>query len=327
MIKVFQDEEFNLKLYLDNVLHEKKVQEGIQELNSEILELNKKIQEIIISKQGLLISNSSFSHTLNLTLKVQEEVLVLKKKFQNIKEKCLQKYSDLSTLGEQVQQEIYKSVIAKRIIRFFSLYKRLNINLDSSLIQEICYLQTELQEIDIVRDKSDEINQIKLQKLQNAKEIVEKGLKEGDLQDIISGFLVFYNLHVLKEEILNILSTTLKKIQEAVEKGLVLQDLKKIEKGGVKRVNEPLVSDSGAKKWIQELWGNVGKMTEEIYKECAKIYTLEKGLEAVGMECNQDVVGILKEELNDTIGVYFWNNFALVLEKGIRSAIKGIQYF
>jgi hypothetical protein len=213
-----------------------------------------------------------------------------------------------------VQVEIQKSIIAKGIIRFFSLYKRIE-SLDSCLIQELTDLVNSYKEIEIVSIKAQEISDLKMKKLTSSKEIIQKGLDDGNLQDIIAGLTVFYNFQVVKEEIIDILQDSLKKIREFISSGLQQQA----------NVSSGLQQQANGK--IKELWKNVGQMTEEILKECNKINNLEKGLEAVGMECNQDVVGPLKEELGLSIGVYFWNNFALVLEKGIRSAIKGNNFF
>lgn len=320
-IQVFQGEEYNLKLYLEKILSESKVQEGIQELSEEIQEINKKIQEIILSKQGELISFSSFSTTVQGTVELKEQIHALNRKFQGVKEKTSLKYQEISNLGKEVEVEIQKSILAKGLIRFFSLYKRLNTNLDSQLLQEISNLQQDLKNVEIVKEKMSEISEFKLKKQEYGSDLIEKGLENGDLQEIITGLGIFYNLQVLEKKILEILKKKLKEIEEIVQVSLKVQSIQG--KGGVKRVNEPLLGDSQAKIWIKELWINVEKMTEEIYKECAKVYNLAKALEALGMEYNNDVTGTLKEELKDNIGVYFWNNFALVLEKGIRSAIKG----
>lgn len=327
----FSQENFNLKSYLDKTLKESKVQEAIEELKNDIQGLNSKIQEIILSKQGELISNSSFSIIVESNLEYKSQLKQMEKKFHGIKDKSLKYWDEMAAISKELQIEIQKSIISKGLIRFLSLYKRLSTSMDSGILQELNFLEKDLSQIKIVQEKLGEIQEYKSKKQEFASETLEKGLDSSSLQDIITGLGIFYNLNALESKVLEILSEVLAKIQEYVDNGLSLKNFHAINtsqaKSGVKRVNEPSITDSSSKLWVKELWKNVEKMTEEIYKECLKIYNLEKGLEAVGVECNQDVTKMIREKLQNTIGDYFWNNFATVLEKGIRRAIKGIIKF
>ena len=63
----------------------------------------------------------------------------------------------------------------------------------------------------------------------------------------------------------------MKNISNHVENGLDSENFGKIMKSAVKRVHEPTISDANSRNWIKELWENVEKMTEGIYKECVKV--------------------------------------------------------
>ena len=278
MIKDFESETFNAKSYANKILSESTASNGLLELEENICNLNLKIQEIILNSQGELISNSSFNSLEKSTLEYNSQLQGINKKFQGIKEKSLFLWQEMANKSLELESEIEKSKISKALIRFLNLYKRLensesNSEPNSGILHDLNAIikEYDLERIEIVQEKVQVIKEYQEKTNDFAKSRLENALEISNLQDIILGLGMFYNLETLDTKVLENLDCILKNISNHVENGLNSENFGKIMKSAVKRVHEPTISDANSRNWIKELWENVEKMTEGIYKECVKV--------------------------------------------------------
>ncbi len=105
-----------------------------------------------------------------------------------------------------------------------------------------------------------------------------------------TGLEIFYNLDILMDKVRDIIANTVNAVGETALSSLDVSLINKQMKGSVdiensnrtevtasepqsavRRVNEPIASDTNSKVWVSILWKSMEKMTDDLYNHCVKV--------------------------------------------------------
>ena len=232
MIEDFKVPEFEPKTYANKILAESKLGQGLQ-LESHISQLNLKIQEIVLNSHHELISNTSFAQLETLADEFSTQLSATQNKFQIIKDKSLNLWTEMAAKAKDLEIEHQRAQIAKALIRFLTLSKRLETagqsdwHIVSGLVNECCDIVQEhdLMQIDIVKEKWKFFQHLTGGINQHASSLLSESIGNSQLDHVILGLGIFLNLKKLDVKVEEILNLIIDNVSKMVQDGLNVEQI------------------------------------------------------------------------------------------------------
>ncbi|KAM4676724.1 conserved oligomeric Golgi complex subunit 5 [Discoglossus pictus] len=324
----FLREEFDVKTYTSQSIHQAVIAEQLAKLAQGISQLDKELHLQVVARHEDLLAQATGIESLEGVLQMmQTRIGALQSAIDRIRAKIVDPYNKIVSRTAQLARLQSACDLLRRIIRILYLGKRLQGQLQggsreitkaAQSLNELDYLSqgVDLSGIEVIENDLLFISRARLEVENQAKRLLEQGVETQNPTQVGTALQVFYNLGALKDIITSVVdgySTSLdENINNALDIKVLTQTSQTVQRGGPGRAAMPQPGNTAA--FRAALWTNMEKLMDQIYAACVQVQHLQKVLtkkrDPVTHVCFIDEIA--KDGQSDILYT-FWNSVTQIL--------------
>ncbi|XP_062928615.1 conserved oligomeric Golgi complex subunit 5 isoform X1 [Mobula hypostoma] len=323
----FLKEEFDVKTYTAQSIHQAVIVEQLAKLSQGISQLDKELHVQVVARHENLLAQATGIESLEGVLQMmQTRISALQCTVDRIRGKIVDPYNKIVARTAQLTRLQAACDLLRRIIRILYLSKRLQGQLQggsreitkaAQSLNELDYLSqgVDLSGIDVIENDLLFIARARLEVENQAKRLLEQGMETQNPTQVGTALQVFYNLGTLKETISNVVDGYRLSLEDNIGNALdirVLTQPIQATMRGPGRATMPPPGNTPA--FRAALWTNMEKLMDQICAACGQVQHLQKVLikkrDPVTHVCFIDE--ITKDSHTDILYA-FWNSVTEML--------------
>uniref|UniRef100_A0A2K6TIK2 Conserved oligomeric Golgi complex subunit 5 n=1 Tax=Saimiri boliviensis boliviensis TaxID=39432 RepID=A0A2K6TIK2_SAIBB len=288
----FLNEDFDVKTYTSQSIHQAVIAEQLAKLAQGISQLDKELHLQVVARHEDLLAQATGIESLEGVLQMmQMRIGALQGAVDRIKAKIVDPYNKIVARTAQLARLQVACDLLRRIIRILNLSKRLQGQLQggsreitkaAQSLNELDYLSQgiDLSGIEVIENDLLFIARARLEVENQAKRLLEQGLETQNPTQVGTALQVFHNLGTLKDTITNVVdgycATLEENINSALDVKVLTQPSQSALRGGPGRSTMPTPGNTAALR--ASLWTNMEKLMDHIYAVCGQVQHLQKVL-------------------------------------------------
>uniref|UniRef100_A0A8C5V082 Conserved oligomeric Golgi complex subunit 5 n=1 Tax=Microcebus murinus TaxID=30608 RepID=A0A8C5V082_MICMU len=337
----FLNEDFDVKTYTSQSIHQAVIAEQLAKLAQGISQLDKELHLQVVARHEDLLAQATGIESLEGVLQMmQTRIGALQGAVDRMKAKIVEPYNKIVARTAQLARLQVACDLLRRIIRILYLCKRLQGQLQggsreitkaAQSLNELDYLSQgiDLSGIEVIENDLLFIARARLEVENQAKRLLEQGVETQNPTQVGTALQVFHNLGILKDTIIGVVDgyrTTLKEnINSALDIKVLTQPSQSAVRGGPGRSTMPTPGNTAA--FRASLWTNMEKLMDLICSVCGQVQHLQKVLakkrDPVSHIC------FIEEIIKDgqpEIFYTFWNSVTQALSSQFRTATESSMF-
>ncbi|XP_014104365.1 PREDICTED: conserved oligomeric Golgi complex subunit 5 isoform X2 [Pseudopodoces humilis] len=331
----FFREDFDVKAYTSQSIHQAVIAEQLAKLAQGISQLDKELHLQVVARHEDLLAQATGIESLEGVLQMmQTRIGALQSTVDRIRVKIIDPYNKIVSRTAQLAKLQAACDLLRRIIRILYLSKRLQGQLQggsreitkaAQSLNELDYLSQgiDLSGIEVIENDLLFIARARLEVENQAKRLLEQGVETQNPTQVGTALQVFHNLGTLKDTIANVVDgycTVLEEnIKNALDIKVLTQPSQAITRGGPGRAAMPTPGNTAA--FRAALWTNMEKLMDQICAACGQVQHLQKVLakkrDPVSHVCF--IEEIVKDGQSDIL-YKFWTAVTQTLSSQFQSA-------
>ncbi|OCT89130.1 conserved oligomeric Golgi complex subunit 5 [Xenopus laevis] len=288
----FLKDEFDVKIYTSQSIHQAVIAEQLAKLAQGISQLDKELHLQVVARHEDLLAQATGIESLEGVLQMmQTRIAALQSAIDRIRTKIVDPYNKIVSRTAQLARLQSACDLLRRIIRILYLSKRLQGQLQggsreitkaAQSLNELDYLSQgmDLSGIEVIENDLLFIARARLEIENQAKRLLEQGVETQNPTQVGTALQVFYNLGALKDIITTVVDgycTTLNEnISNALDIKILTQTSQAVQRGAPGRAAMPSPGNTAA--FRAALWTNMEKLMDQIYASCVQVQHLQKVL-------------------------------------------------
>uniref|UniRef100_A0A8V0XW44 Conserved oligomeric Golgi complex subunit 5 n=1 Tax=Gallus gallus TaxID=9031 RepID=A0A8V0XW44_CHICK len=286
----FFREDFDVKAYTSQSIHQAVIAEQLAKLAQGISQLDKELHVQVVARHEDLLAQATGIESLEGVLQMmQTRIGALQSTVDRIRAKIVDPYNKIVSRTAQLAKLQAACDLLRRIIRILHLSKRLQGQLQggsreitkaAQSLNELDYLSQgiDLSGIEVIENDLLFIARARLEVENQAKRLLEQGVETQSPTQVGTALQVFYNLGTLKDTIANVVDgycTVLEEnIKNALDIKVLTQPSQTVTRGGPGRAAMPTPGNTAA--FRAALWTNMEKLMDQICAACGQVQHLQK---------------------------------------------------
>ncbi|XP_069485244.1 conserved oligomeric Golgi complex subunit 5 [Ambystoma mexicanum] len=331
----FLKEDFDVKSYTSQSIHQAVIAEQLAKLAQGISQLDKELHLQVVARHEDLLAQATGIESLEGVLQMmQTRIGALQSAVDRIRTKIVDPYNKIVSRTAQLARLQAACDLLRRIIRILYLSKRLQGQLQggsreitkaAQSLNELDYLSQgiDLSGIEVIENDLLFIARARLEVENQAKRLLEQGVETQNPTQVGTALQVFYNLGSLKATVNNVVDGYCASLQENIGNALdikvLTQPLQSATRGGPGRAAMPTPGNSAS--FRAALWTNMEKLMDQICAACVQVQHLQKVLikkrDPVSHVCF--IEEIAKDGQSDILYA-FWNSVTQILSSHFQKA-------
>ncbi|XP_040268774.1 conserved oligomeric Golgi complex subunit 5 isoform X2 [Bufo bufo] len=331
----FQRDDFDVKTYTSQSIHQAVIAEQLAKLAQGISQLDKELHVQVVARHEDLLAQATGMESLEGVLQMmQTRIGALQSAIDRIRTKIVDPYNKIVSRTAQLARLQSACDLLRRIIRILYLSKRLQGQLQggsreitkaAQSLNELDYLSqgVDLSGIEVIENDLLFIGRARLEVENQAKRLLEQGVETQNPTQVGTALQVFYNLGALKDTINSVVDgycTALdENINSALDIKVLTQTSQAVQRGAPGRAAMPQPGNTAA--FRAALWTNMEKLMDQIYASCVQVQHLQKVLtkkrDPVSHVCFIDEIA--KDGQSDILYT-FWNSVTQILSSHFEKA-------
>ncbi|EHH52419.1 hypothetical protein EGM_12856, partial [Macaca fascicularis] len=290
----FLNEDFDVKTYTSQSIHQAVIAEQLAKLAQGISQLDKELHLQVVARHEDLLAQATGIESLEGVLQMmQTRIGALQGAVDRIKAKIVEPYNKIVACTAQLARLQVACDLLRRIIRILNLSKRLQGQLQggsreitkaAQSLNELDYLSQgiDLSGIEVIENDLLFIARARLEVENQAKRLLEQGLETQNPTQVGTALQVFYNLGTLKDTITSVVDGYFLSFM-CVNLSIIIGILKLFPTPpssfacwGPGRSTMPTPGNTAALR--ASLWTNMEKLMDHIYAVCGQVQHLQKVL-------------------------------------------------
>ncbi|XP_067860966.1 conserved oligomeric Golgi complex subunit 5 isoform X2 [Heptranchias perlo] len=323
----FLKEEFDVKTYTAQSIHQAVIVEQLAKLAQGISQLDKELHIQVVARHENLLAQATGIESLEGVLQMmQTRIAALQCTVDRIRGKIVDPYNKIVARTAQLARLQAACDLLRRIIRILYLSKRLQGQLQggsreitkaAQSLNELDYLSqgVDLSGIEVIENDLLFIARARLEVENQAKRLLEQGIETQNPTQVGTALQVFYNLGTLKETINGVVDGYRVSLEDNISSALDIKMLTQPIQAAVRgpgRATMPTPGNTPA--FRAALWTNMEKLMDQICAACGQVQHLQKVLtkkrDPVTHVCFIDEIA--KDSQADILYV-FWNAVTEIL--------------
>ncbi|XP_032445981.1 conserved oligomeric Golgi complex subunit 5 isoform X2 [Xiphophorus hellerii] len=286
----FLDEDFDVKTYTAQAIHQAVIAEQLAKLAQGISQLDKELHSQVVARHEDLLAQATGIESLEGVLQMmQTRISALQAAVERMRAKIVDPYNKIVGRITQLARLQVACDLLRRIIRILYLSKRLQGQLQggsreitkaAQSINELDYLSqgVDLSGIEVIENDLLLISRARLEVENQAKRLLEQGMEIQNPTQVGTALQVFYNLGSLRETITSVVGGYQTTIKDNVSKALDIKGLTQPTnpRGAPGRAVMPTPGNTAA--FRAALWTNLEKLMDQICAACRQVQHLQKVL-------------------------------------------------
>ncbi|XP_063164072.1 conserved oligomeric Golgi complex subunit 5 isoform X1 [Candoia aspera] len=288
----FLREDFDVKAYTSQSIHQAVIAEQLAKLAQGISQLDKELHLQVVARHEDLLAQATGIESLEGVLEMmQTRISALQSTVDRIKAKIIDPYNRIVSRTAQLARLQAACDLLRRIIRILYLSKRLQGQLQggsreitkaAQSLNELDYLShgIDLSGIEVIENELLFIARARLEVENQAKRLLEQGIETQNPTQEGTALQVFYNLGTLKVTITNVVEGYCTSLEENISNALdikvLTQPSQTAARGGPGRAAMPTPGNTAA--FRAALWTNMEKLMDQICAACGQVQHLQKVL-------------------------------------------------
>nr|AAC69276.1 putative 13 S Golgi transport complex 90kD subunit brain-specific isoform [Homo sapiens] len=288
----FLNEDFDVKTYTSQSIHQAVIAEQLAKLAQGISQLDRELHlQVVVRHEDLLAQATGIESLEGVLQMMQTRIGALQGAVDRIKAKIVEPYNKIVARTAQLARLQVACDLLRRIIRILNLSKRLQGQLQggsreitkaAQSLNELDYLSQgiDLSGIEVIENDLLFIARARLEVENQAKRLLEQGLETQNPTQVGTALQVFYNLGTLKDTITSVVdgycATLEENINSALDIKVLTQPSQSAVRGGPGRSTMPTPGNTAALR--ASLWTNMEKLMDHIYAVCGQVQHLQKVL-------------------------------------------------
>ncbi|XP_044534981.1 conserved oligomeric Golgi complex subunit 5 [Gracilinanus agilis] len=288
----FLSEDFDVKTYTSQSIHQAVIAEQLAKLAQGISQLDKELHLQVVARHEDLLAQATGIESLEGVLQMmQTRIGALQGAVDRIKAKIVDPYNKIVARTAQLARLQVACDLLRRIIRILYLSKRLQGQLQggsreitkaAQSLNELDYLSQgiDLSGIEVIENDLLFVARARLEVENQAKRLLEQGVETQNPTQVGTALQVFHNLGTLKDTITNVVdgycATLEENINNALDIKVLTQSSQTAIKGGPGRATMPTPGNTAA--FRATLWTNMEKLMDQICAACGQVQHLQKVL-------------------------------------------------
>ncbi|XP_044279223.1 conserved oligomeric Golgi complex subunit 5 isoform X2 [Varanus komodoensis] len=289
----FLREDFDVKAYTSQSIHQAVIAEQLAKLAQGISQLDKELHVQVVARHEDLLAQATGIESLEGVLEMmQTRITALQSTVDRIRGKIIDPYNKIVSRTAQLARLQAACDLLRRIIRILYLSKRLQGQLQggsreitkaAQSLNELDYLShgIDLSGIEVIENDLLFIARARLEVENQAKRLLEQGIETQNPTQVGTALQVFYNLGTLKVTIANVLDGYCMSLEENINNALDIKVLTQpshtvVRGGGPGRATMPTPGNTAA--FRAALWTNMEKLMDQICAACGQVQHLQKVL-------------------------------------------------
>ncbi|XP_030898034.1 conserved oligomeric Golgi complex subunit 5, partial [Leptonychotes weddellii] len=331
----FLNEDFDVKTYTSQSIHQAVIAEQLAKLAQGISQLDKELHLQVVARHEDLLAQATGIESLEGVLQMmQTRIGALQGAVDRMKAKIVEPYNKIVARTAQLARLQVACDLLRRIIRILYLTKRLQGQLQggsreitkaAQSLNELDYLSQgiDLSGIEVIENDLLFIARARLEVENQAKRLLEQGVETQNPTQVGTALQVFHNLGTLKDTITNVVdgycATLEEHINSALDIKVLTQPSQSAVRGGPGRSTLPTPGNTAA--FRASLWTNMEKLIDHICTVCGQVQHLQKILakkrDPVSHICF--IEEIVKDGQSEILYT-FWNSITQALSSQFRMA-------
>ncbi|XP_078409540.1 conserved oligomeric Golgi complex subunit 5 isoform X2 [Cetorhinus maximus] len=330
----FLKEEFDVKTYTAQSIHQAVIVEQLAKLAQGISQLDKELHIQVVARHENLLAQATGIESLEGVLQMmQTRIAALQCTVDRIRGKIVDPYNKIVARTAQLARLQAACDLLRRIIRILYLSKRLQGQLQggsreitkaAQSLNELDYLSQgiDLSGIEVIENDLLFISRARLEVENQAKRLLEQGMETQNPTQVGTALQVFYNLGTLKETIRSVVDGYQVSLEDNISSALDIKMLTQpiqATSRGPGRATMPTPGNTPA--FRAALWTNMEKLMDQICAACGQVQHLQKVLtkkrDPVTHVCFIDE--ITKDSQADILYA-FWNSVTEILTMKFQQA-------
>uniref|UniRef100_A0A9L0JEH5 Conserved oligomeric Golgi complex subunit 5 n=1 Tax=Equus asinus TaxID=9793 RepID=A0A9L0JEH5_EQUAS len=331
----FLNEDFDVKTYTSQSIHQAVIAEQLAKLAQGISQLDKELHLQVVARHEDLLAQATGIESLEGVLQLmQTRIGALQGALDRMKAKIVEPYNKIVARTAQLARLQVACDLLRRIIRILYLSKRLQGQLQggsreitkaAQSLNELDYLSQgiDLSGIEVIENDLLFIARARLEVENQAKRLLEQGVETQNPTQVGTALQVFHNLGTLKDTITSVVDGYCAALEENINSALdikvLTQPSQSAVRGGPGRSTMPTPGNTAA--FRASLWTNMEKLVDHICTVCGQVQHLQKILakkrDPVSHICFiEEIVKDGQPEILYT----FWNSVTQALSSQFRMA-------
>ncbi|XP_040116754.1 conserved oligomeric Golgi complex subunit 5 isoform X2 [Oryx dammah] len=337
----FLNEDFDVKTYTSQSIHQAVIAEQLAKLAQGISQLDKELHLQVIARHEDLLAQATGIESLEGVLQMmQTRIGALQGAVDRMKAKIVEPYNKIVARTAQLARLQVACDLLRRIIRILYLSKRLQGQLQggsreitkaAQSLNELDYLSQgiDLSGIEVIENDLLFVARARLEVENQAKRLLEQGVETQNPTQVGTALQVFHNLGTLKDTITNVVDGYCAAIEENINSALdikvLTQPSQSAVRGGPGRSTMPTPGNTAA--FRASLWTNMEKLVDHIFTVCGQVQHLQKILakkrDPVSHICFiEEIVKDGQAEILHT----FWNSVTQALSSQFQTATNSSMF-
>uniref|UniRef100_A0A8C8SNK3 Conserved oligomeric Golgi complex subunit 5 n=1 Tax=Pelusios castaneus TaxID=367368 RepID=A0A8C8SNK3_9SAUR len=288
----FLKEDFDVKTYTSQSIHQAVIAEQLAKLAQGISQLDKELHLQVVARHEDLLAQATGIESLEGVLQMmQTRIGALQSTVDRIRAKIVDPYNKIVSRTAQLAKLQAACDLLRRIIRILYLSKRLQGQLQggsreitkaAQSLNELDYLSQgiDLSGIEVIENDLLFIARARLEVENQAKRLLEQGVETQNPTQVGTALQVFHNLGTLKDTISNVVDGYCASLKENINNALdikvLTQPSQAVTRGGPGRAVMPTPGNTAA--FRAALWTNMEKLMDQICAACSQVQHLQKVL-------------------------------------------------
>ncbi|XP_006882749.1 PREDICTED: conserved oligomeric Golgi complex subunit 5 [Elephantulus edwardii] len=339
--KDFLSEDFDVKTYTSQSIHQAIIAEQLAKLAQGISQLDKELHIQVVARHEDLLAQATGIESLEGVLQMmQTRIGALQGAVDRMKAKIIDPYNKIVARTAQLARLQVACDLLRRIIRILYLSKRLQAQLQggsreitkaAQSLNELDYLSQgiDLSGIEVIENDLLFIGRARLEVENQAKRLLEQGVETQNPTQVGTALQVFYNLGTLKDVITSVVegycATIEENINSALDIKVLTQPSQSAVRGGPGRSTMPAPGNTAA--FRASLWTNMEKLMDHICTICGQVQHLQKVLtkkrDPVSHICF--IEEIVKDGHSEILYT-FWNSVSQALSSQFQTATNSSMF-
>ncbi|XP_068829172.1 conserved oligomeric Golgi complex subunit 5 isoform X3 [Capricornis sumatraensis] len=286
----FLNEDFDVKTYTSQSIHQAVIAEQLAKLAQGISQLDKELHLQVVARHEDLLAQATGIESLEGVLQMmQTRIGALQGAVDRMKAKIVEPYNKIVARTAQLARLQVACDLLRRIIRILYLSKRLQGQLQggsreitkaAQSLNELDYLSQgiDLSGIEVIENDLLFVARARLEVENQAKRLLEQGVETQNPTQVGTALQVFHNLGTLKDTITNVVDGYCAAIEENINSALdikvLTQPSQSAVRGGPGRSTMPTPGNTAA--FRASLWTNMEKLVDHIFTVCGQVQHLQK---------------------------------------------------
>ncbi|XP_040199470.1 conserved oligomeric Golgi complex subunit 5 [Rana temporaria] len=331
----FLRDDFDVKTYTSQSIHQAVIAEQLAKLAQGISQLDKELHLQVVARHEDLLAQATGMESLEGVLQMMHaRIGALQSAIDRIRAKIVDPYNKIVSRTAQLARLQSACDLLRRIIRILYLSKRLQGQLQggsreitkaAQSLNELDYLSQgmDLSGIEVIENDLLFIGRARLEVENQAKRLLEQGVETQNPTQVGTALQVFYNLGALKGVITSVVdgysSALDENINNALDIKILTQSSQAVQRGAPGRAAMPQPGNTAV--FRAALWTNMEKLMDQIYAACVQVQHLQKVLtkkrDPVSHVCFIDEIA--KDGQSDILYT-FWNSVTRTLSSQFAKA-------